>query len=261
MSFWNFLSLFFYSVRNPLITQFIRLTPNYKGKIFFYNREVKKFFSIYSRGNIDSIVSDQIYTKHEYRIRFRSEDAANEYSRIIDSGAIPLILDCGSNIGLSTKFFAERYPQALVIAIEPDTENIEIAKLNCRNLDNVEFIQGAIGSEIGFVKIANPQSDPFAFQTKRVLSDSSLRIFTVDQILKSHESYTPFLVKIDIEGFEKDLFKTNTSWIAAFYVMIIELHDWLFPSESNSGSFLNAISKQDRDFVYIGENIFSMKNS
>ena len=72
--------------------------------------------------------------------------------------------------------------------------------------------------------------------------------------------YEPFIVKIDIEGGENDLFANSTSWIDDFPLLIIELHDWLFPMKGTSRNFLMAISKLDRDFVHHGENIFSINN-
>ena len=68
------------------------------------------------------------------------------------------------------------------------------------------------------------------------------------------------MVKIDIEGIEQDLFMANTEWIDRFPVIIIELHDWLFPGQRTSSTFLKSIGIRDRDFVYVHENIFSIKN-
>ena len=42
--------------------------------------------------------------------------------------------------------------------------------------------------------------------------------------------------------------------------MIIELHDWLLPSQGNSLPFLQCVSRLDRDFVYIGEHVYSIAN-
>jgi hypothetical protein len=72
--------------------------------------------------------------------------------------------------------------------------------------------------------------------------------------------YQPFLVKIDIEGAEQDLFSCNVEWIEKFPILIIELHDWLLPSQGTSRNFLKAIAPLDRDFVFFGENIFSIAN-
>jgi hypothetical protein len=67
-------------------------------------------------------------------------------------------------------------------------------------------------------------------------------------------------VKIDIEGAEAELFSANTEWVDQTPLIIIELHDWLLSRQGISRNFLRCVSSLDRDFVHIGENIFSVKN-
>ena len=72
--------------------------------------------------------------------------------------------------------------------------------------------------------------------------------------------FFPFIVKIDIEGGEENLFSMNTDWIKKIPMVIIELHDWLLPKQRTSTNFLKTVSELDRDFNIKGENIFSIKN-
>lgn len=50
------------------------------------------------------------------------------------------------------------------------------------------------------------------------------------------------------------------SWIARFPLLAVDLHDWLFPGQGRSLPFLRQISQYNRDFVYLGENVFSIAN-
>ena len=74
----------------------------------------------------------------------------------------------------------------------------------------------------------------------------------------------PFLIKIDIEGFEKNLFEKNYQWIKFFDVIMIELHDWMLPNKNNSGSFLKAVNEISSDikfdFLISDENLILIKN-
>ncbi len=72
---------------------------------------------------------------------------------------------------------------------------------------------------------------------------------------------TPFILKIDIEGGEADLFDDEPEVFARFPVLIIELHDWMLPRGGTSRPFLRWHAAQDRDFVHIGENVFSLCNT
>jgi hypothetical protein len=68
-------------------------------------------------------------------------------------------------------------------------------------------------------------------------------------------------VKIDIEGGEKDVFANNTGWVVRTPVVVTELHDWIMPRAGTSLPFLRTVSSLDRDFVYLGEDIFSIDNA
>ena len=50
-------------------------------------------------------------------------------------------------------------------------------------------------------------------------------------------------MKIDIEGGEDDLFSGDLDWLERTPLVIIELHDWLFPNEPRSRNFLRAVSR------------------
>ncbi len=43
-------------------------------------------------------------------------------------------------------------------------------------------------------------------------------------------------------------------------MLIIELHDWRFSGSANSQTFIKSISGRKRDFVFKGENVFSIRN-
>ena len=84
---------------------------------------------------------------------------------------------------------------------------------------------------------------------------------TINQIYESHAARCfPFIVKLDVEGAEKDVFSGNTEWVARTPLIIVELHDWLMPRQGGATPFLRCISALDRDFVFIGENVFSIAN-
>lgn len=254
----NFLRALFGSSR------YLRISPNIKGKIIFFDKLKKKFFYTYSRNRIDSVTSDQIYTKEDYNLSFlsRYEEILGIYNNILQEGKTPLIIDCGANIGLSACYFADLFPKAKVIAIEPDEENCEMIKKHCSDLKNVSFQKFAIGAEPGFVTIADERADNNAFRTSRNISNSQnlIPVITINEIYSEHLDCMPFLVKIDIEGFEHDLFSSNIEWFSKTPLVIIETHDWMLPKESNSRSFLKAASTHDRDFIHKGENIFSILN-
>ena len=91
-------------------------------------------------------------------------------------------------------------------------------------------------------------------------NSGGLPAIPVTELLDQHRECEPFICKIDIEGAEQELFSANTQWVERFPIVIIELHDWLFPARGSSANFLRAIAGMKRDFILSGENIFSISH-
>jgi hypothetical protein len=53
-----------------------------------------------------------------------------------------------------------------------------------------------------------------------------------------------FVAKIDIEGGETALFRTNTAWVGDAAMVTIELHDWLYPAERTSHALHQFVSSR-----------------
>jgi hypothetical protein len=81
---------------------------------------------------------------------------------------------------------------------------------------------------------------------------------TIDSLLSLNADATPFIVKIDIEGFEDDLFSRNTDWVDLFPVLIIELHDWMLPGARVTQKFLADIAKREREFMHFDGYVVSI---
>lgn len=177
----------------------------------------------------------------------------------VAQGLRPLILDIGANIGASAVYFYHSFPNARVIAVEPDSENFELLSLNSRGIDCVPM-KGAIASEKGFVRICDPGLGPWGFRTE-VDDTGEVEAFTIPELLFrfADKGFFPFIVKIDIEGAEAELFSKNTGWIDTFPILIIELHDWMLPGTQNSRNFLQCIAGRNRDFLYVRDNVYSIR--
>ena len=179
-------------------------------------------------------------------------------------GRRPLIVDAGAHIGISTAFFALMFPTALVIAIEPEGSNFELLSKNTEGL-NVKCIKAALSSEPQRARVLDPGEGHWAFQTERTDSEEGLPCVTVNSLYGKFcgcdSQVFPFLVKINIEGGEEELFTRNTDWVKNTGIIIIELHDKIFPKKAVSRPFLKCVSALDRDFVYAGFNVFSIDNT
>ena len=248
--------------------RFELLSPVYSTQQCLLDNHQKSQFNIKIRDKIDMAVISQVFFSEDYGISSlaQSNKIISTYNNLVKNGKKPLILDIGANSGMASVYFARDYPEATIIGIEPDNGNFQLAQANTALYQNVTMIKAGISNVDGKGSITNADvnagTENWAFQTE--MSDTGdLVMLSVNSILKkySDENTVPFLVKIDIEGFEKNLFSSATQWVDQFTLLIIELHDWMLPNTANSSGFLKCISQLNRDFVYRGENIFSIKNS
>jgi FkbM family methyltransferase len=232
-------------------------------KVFVDNRERDFVFRPDSVG--DTGVIEQIFESKDYDLKRFTLGALFEHyvESIRESGRRPLIVDAGANIGASPIYFLSQYPDATIVAIEPERRNCALLRVNCTGLA-VQIIEAALCSGPGRRFLSDPGRSDWGFQ----VTDSDQGLYevaavSVPQILRDYPSsaYAPAIVKIDIEGSEKDLFSGEIGWLKTVPLLIIELHDWMLPGEAAARNFLRAISTFDFDFVHVGENAFCFNNA
>ncbi len=214
----------------------------------------------------DIEIFSQIFLYAHYRTDHMARNA--EIASYYESCAKPLVLDLGANIGLSSLYFAKNWPKATIVGVEPDQGNYTLFCQNTAGQEQIVPIRGAIASKHSYARIINPHESEWGYRTE--ISDGNTEItdgnsgglvaLSVAELLERHGDCEPFICKIDIEGAEQELFSANTQWIERFPIVIIELHDWLFPRSGNSANFLRAIAGTNRDFILSGENIFLVAN-
>tara|TARA_R110002073_G_scaffold335986_1_gene529733 strand:- start:3284 stop:3805 length:522 start_codon:yes stop_codon:yes gene_type:complete len=164
---------------------------------------------------------------------------------------------------MSALWFAQKYPEARIIAIEPNRENYELLEKNVRPYKNqiTSFFGGVWPKDVGLI-IENPEAGAQHYRTREVPLETqgALNAITINTILKKAEVDEIFIVKIDIEGGQAALFKENTSWVKKTHLIVLELDDWQFPWKGTSRSFFSCVSKYHFDYLLHGENIFCFQD-
>ena len=215
----------------------------------------------------DWFTFDQIFINEDYNLKGlkRYPEFEDLYAKYTSEG-VPLILDLGANIGLASVYFHHIWPSSKIVAVEPSDDNFRILQENFADKETLEARLAGIASMKSRLVLTDPSAEKNAFTTTTLedCAEGGISGVTVSDILANYprsKGYFPFIVKIDIEGFESELFSASTEWISEFPILIIELHDWLLPERRTSANFLKTICQLDRDFVYLGENVFSIKNN
>lgn len=243
--------------------RFVLLRPAWLARQTLLDRAHGGRYALAIRDDVDFKVIEQIFVTLDYDFAKLARAGEIEAFRagLRQQGRRPLIVDAGANIGMATRYFAATYPEARIVAVEPDPGNLALARRNAEGAD-VEFLLAGVGSTDMRGRLVDPGNGHWGY---RVEADPTgmLEIVSIDGIVAraEREGLVPFVAKIDIEGFEDELFARNTGWIDRFPVLIIELHDWMLPRSASTRNFLREIAARDRDFVYHGENVFSLSNT
>jgi len=208
----------------------------------------------------DMTVLRQIFVNRDYDLTKYEQFARinARYLAILEAGETPVVIDAGANIGASTLWFSRAFPEARVLAVEPDTKNVAVCRMNCEATRNVTIVQAAIGSSRGAASLVRPDQSSWSIQVERGERGGDVEVKTVDDLLVlAGVGGKLFLVKIDIEGFEKDLFSVSTDWLRDPAAVIIELHDWLSPY--SSVPFQKAMAEYEAEVFISGENLVFIK--
>ncbi|WP_339037602.1 FkbM family methyltransferase [Bradyrhizobium symbiodeficiens] len=174
----------------------------------------------------------------------------DRYESILSSGRTPVIVDAGANIGAASLWFKANYPRSAVVAVEPEPGNFGVLSKNAALAESIFPIHAAIGSEPGFVTI---QAGDLGWATRVERASTGLPIVTMQQAFASVPNGDPFIAKVDIEGFEQELFSKNTEWLADLAMVHIEPHDWMLPGKGTSLSFQKAMANYDFELFLGGE--------
>lgn len=182
---------------------------------------------------------------------------------MIRSGQVPLVIDGGANIGLSLRGFARDFPQAHVIAVEPDTDNFRVLSANAAETASPHTcIQAGLASRSGHCRVVGRERGSAGFMTEYCAADhpDALSTVTVPDLVAMVPHGRPWIVKLDIEGAQAELFSANTGWVADADLIMLEPDDWAFPWSGSTVNFLRSLSAYDFDYVLDGEMLLCFRH-
>ncbi len=173
-----------------------------------------KAFS-YRPGTTDLLVLEQVFLDGEYDFD------------PVDPAAVEYIVDLGSNIGVTALLWAERFPRARMILVEPDPENFALLERNTAGFrDRCMLVNAAIAARSGtmsFFRSAREYSHS-TVKTDDAVSEIRVRAVTLPELLRAARFPRIDLLKMDIEGGETDLMPTLGRLRGAIRYLIAELH-------------------------------------
>jgi len=160
-------------------------------------------------GTTDLWTFEEVFFRHVYRC---------------DVEQPSVIVDLGAHIGCATRYFADRYPGATIVAVEPSPDSFALLTRNTEGYKHVHCVHAAIWGCDQEVAIADRHGNPTRITVE---SDGDLRVpaISLSRLLSDFGLDRVDILKMDIEGSERSLFTANTEWLSKVGVLLIEMHD------------------------------------
>lgn len=189
---------------------------------------------------------------------------------LLARGAVPLVVDCGAHIGAGTAWLAASYPGSHCVAVEPAEENVAVLRRNTAGL-RAEVVHAAVGAADGEAVLrAGTGSMDYAVaragaqgaqEGTREGAGRTVPVVSLRTVLGRGAAArsVPFILKMDVEGAEKDLFgEADWDLLDRFPVIIVEGHDFMLPGRATTSGLFRFHGARERDFLFGGENVFSI---
>jgi FkbM family methyltransferase len=141
------------------------------------------------------------------------------------SSPMPVIYDCGANVGTSCLYFKELYPQARIIAFEADPSIAELLKKNLESnhVSGVEVISKAVWVDEKGIEIGLEGADGASvYNQGKKTHILSVRLKDLIEAEKQID-----LLKIDIEGAEAQVLEDCKGSLENIQHIFIEYHAYL----------------------------------
>lgn len=152
----------------------------------------------------------------------------------------PLIIDGGSNMGMSILAFKRVYPQARIIGFEPDPAIFRLvtANLSRNKISDVQLVNAGLAAEDGETCFT-----PDGQAGGQLTNTGQVRV-RMERLSKYLTDPVDFL-KLNIEGAELDVLTeaAQAGCLRNIRELVLEYHGWP-KQEQRLGSILNLLDKQ-----------------
>lgn len=200
-------------------------------------------FALTSRNKVISIQLPTL--AHPIWVRNKSSDEFTmqqiflfgEYDFAVEK-APTTILDAGANIGLAAVYFANRFPDATIICLEPEHGNFELLKKNIAPYPNLVAVQAGLWWKTTFLQVKDNGWGNWGFTVEECApgTPGAIQAYSVADVLKKFSLPGADMIKIDIEGSEKQVLEAPDvhDWVSKCHTLVVEHHDRMVADSSAS---------------------------
>jgi FkbM family methyltransferase len=221
-----------FRTKNKIISS-LRKTDEHEHYWIKNNQKIK---IKYRKNTSDEFIIKEIFENNEYLL-----DKLNLSEN-------PVIVDIGAHIGCFTIIAKKTFPNAKIIAFEPETKNFQLLKKNIKfnKLKNVKIYRLAITKNKGKRKLHLNPKNTAAHTLKLELEKNydikkpkekyeTVKCTTLEKIFKKHKIKKIDLLKLDCEGAEFEILYTlPEKYFQKIQNITLEYHDDLQPPNTST---------------------------
>jgi len=200
---------------------------------------------ILRQNTLDTFVAHEIFGHKFYDVSMTNSRMYSDYIEEYSVRPPKYILDAGGNIGLASIFFAVTYPDAQIITVEPDADNYFILSENIKHYKNITAVRGAVWDKETKVCISNREralwddgtlnAGKYIVDEKEISGEEYVPAFTIDYLIEKYGVDKIDILKMDVEGAEREIFAgEHEKWLPKVKIIIIEHHDFYKPGATKS---------------------------
>lgn len=171
---------------------------------------------------------------------------------------VPIIYDCGANIGISIIFFKKKHPNAKIYAFEPDPIIIKYLRKNliANKISDVTIYEQAVWNKNEDIKFIPNSADGGSIYGKgQGLTVKAVRL----KELLIAEPYVD-LLKIDIEGAETEVIIDCSEELKKINNIFIEYHS-VSKNPQELDKILYTLTKNNFRYYILPASIYNLKKS
>jgi FkbM family methyltransferase len=194
------------------------------GNIYLLKFEEGYSIKLRDNRHSDLLVYRQVFVEQQYKIILELlKQFQIDFCRIIDAG---------SNVGFTSLYFHLNLVNTKIVAIEPSPGNLDVLH------ENFKINRGAIGITVLDCALANDSDlrfdnsnsfrDGLDWSNRTVENkEGSIKSVAIADILITEDWDVIDFLKIDVEGYEKELFskKASLNYLNKVRIIAVEVHE------------------------------------
>jgi FkbM family methyltransferase len=170
----------------------------------------------------------------------------------------PLIIDCGSNIGMSVLYFKMLYPRSRIIAFEPDDDAFRCLEQNIRDndLQSVHAHKKAVAGSAGKVDWYYDTSNPGSLTKSTIRARMPKQRKEVEAVqLSTYITEDVDFLKIDVEGAELGVVQelSQSGQMCRVQQMALEYHHHIVGDEDRLSVLLAMLEQAGFGYQVSGD--------